>query len=135
MAAPQPVPDVARRSPVWQSLAELYLDTELQEYDLRRLAATFAASGFSWAQIQRINYDEVAPALLANLFGVTGEWAGWAPGWLHEQLSARYIGTRHRLLGSVRLWEWWVDRHTKEVLTQAARYVPGGLEQLGQKQP
>jgi len=111
-----PVPDPARRHPVWVALAELYLDTEPQEADLRRIAAACAASGFSWAELKQINYDEVAPALWFNLHQVAGVWGAWDEEWLLARLTACYTGTRHRLLGFERWWRWRVDFYTADCL-------------------
>jgi hypothetical protein len=123
------VPDDARRHPVWLALADLYLDTELGDEWLRQIAHVVAASGYSWAEIRRINYDEVAPALLRNLYGMAGEWAGWDADWLRQHLATRYTGPRHRLWGSARLWEWWVDRYTKAPLAQVRELKESGLPQ------
>jgi hypothetical protein len=65
--------DLARRQTVWLALSELYLDTELGEADFRLLAEAFAASGFEWAEVRQINYDEVAPVLWQNILSATGE--------------------------------------------------------------
>lgn len=119
-----PVPAAGQRQPVWLALSELYLDTELEEADFRRLALALAASGFSWHDIKLINYDEVAPVLWQNLLSVAGEWAGWDEASLVASLSERYTGTRHRCLGSRRLWVRLVDYFTADWLAQIATYVP-----------
>lgn len=116
------VPEPARRWPVWQALAELYLDTELQPYELRNIAEICAASGFSWLEIKQINYDEVAPALWVNLHIVAGEWAGWDAEWLRARLTACYTGTRHRMLGFERLWRRRVDFYTNDYLVEIEKY-------------
>lgn len=115
-----PVPDPARRHPVWLALADLYLDTELDEFSLRHIAAILAASGFSWAEIQQINYDEVAPALWFNVQDIAGEWAGWDEEWVVERITECYTGTEHTTLGLARLWRKQVDVHTARLLSQIA---------------
>ena len=123
MKSRPPVPEPARRHPVWVALAEMYLDTELQETDLRRIAAVCAASGFSWDEIKQINYDEVAPALWPNLHVVAGEWAYWEREWLLARLTAHYTGTRHRMLGFESLWRRRVEFYTGDYLAELAAYL------------
>ena len=118
------VPEPARRRPVWVALAALYLDTELQEDELQRIATVLAASAFAWDEARQINYDEVAPALWPNLLSVAGEWAGWDEEWLVARLTAHYTGTRHRLLGSERLWQRQVDFYTADYLARIAAFLP-----------
>lgn len=120
----QPVPEPLRRYPVWLALAELYLDTELDEQSLRRIAAVAAASGFTWAEIQHINYHEVAPALWFNVQDMAGEWAGWDEKWVVERISACYTGAVHRTVGSAGLWRKRVDYHTGKDLAKIASYLP-----------
>ena len=117
------VPEPARRHPVWIALAELYLDTGLGDDDLRRIAVVCATSGFSWAEIRQINYDEVAPALWPNLHSVAGEWAGWDETELLARLSAHYTGTRHQMVGFESLWRQRVDSYTNDYLIKIAAYL------------
>ena len=124
MSAPVLIPELARRRPVWLALGELYLDTELQAADFQRIAAVCAASGFSWAEIQAINYNEVAPTLFSNLQSVAGEWAGWDEEWVIAQISSHYSPKPHNRLGSTRLWQRMVDFYTKRPLAAIAAYLP-----------
>lgn len=119
-----PVPAAEQRQPVWLALSELYLDTELEEADFRRLALVLAASGFSWHDIKLINYDEVAPVLWQNLLSMAGEWAGWDKASLVANINEHYTGTHHRFLGSRRLWVRLVDYFTADWLAQIATYLP-----------
>lgn len=73
--------------PVRLALSELFLDTQLQEDDLRRLARTLAASGSSLSELERILWAEVAPVVGWNLFSVAGVWDGFDPVWLEERVS------------------------------------------------
>ena len=118
MSQRPPVPEPARRWPVWLALADMYLDTELQPDELRHIAEVCVASGFSWLEIKQLNYDEVAPALWPNLQSVAGEWAGWDEAWLRARLTASYTGTRHRMLGFESLWRRRVDFYTGDYLTE-----------------
>lgn len=69
--------ELARREPVWLTLSEFYLDTELQPADFRRIRAVFDQSGYSVQEIRWINYEEVGPVLYGNLLSTAGEWAGF----------------------------------------------------------
>ena len=70
--------EVAGRLPVWHALADLFLDTELEPADDRRIAATLRASGLPPGALRTILEEEVAPAFAFNLLAVAGEWAGWS---------------------------------------------------------
>lgn len=81
--------ELARREPVWLALSELWLDTELDEADLARLAEVARASGYPRAELRRIHVHEVAPVVGANLRSVAGVWDGFDPDWLREQCRHR----------------------------------------------
>lgn len=74
---PMNAAELARREPVWLTLSEFYLDTELQPADFRRIRAVFDQSGYSVQEIRWINYEEVGPVLYGNLLSTAGEWAGF----------------------------------------------------------
>lgn len=67
------------RAPVWLAISEFYLDTELQEDDLERLALVFAQSPYDLDELRAIERFEVAPVLWGNLIDVAGEWEPWDP--------------------------------------------------------
>jgi hypothetical protein len=119
-----PVPDPARRHPVWLALADLYLDTELGAHSLRHIANVMAASGYTWAQIRQINYDEVAPALWFNVEDIAGEWAGWDEKWVIERITECYTGSERTTLGLASLWRKQVDFYTAKALAQIAALLP-----------
>jgi hypothetical protein len=81
--------DLERRRPVWSALSELYLDTELDDRDHERIAAVLIDSGYSTGQLEEILYRELHPVLHMNLLSVAGEWAGFDPGSLEEQILRR----------------------------------------------
>ena len=76
-----------RKLPVWQALSELFLDTELQVEDYRRIARTLAASGYGERALRRILDEEVAPAFAINMLSVAGEWAGWSDAEVRERVE------------------------------------------------
>ena len=75
--------------PVWIALSELFLDTQLREKDLDRIAAVLAASAYSEERLEEILRFEVTPVLKCNLMSVAGEWAECNEEWLREKLIPR----------------------------------------------
>ncbi|WP_454877249.1 DUF7079 family protein [Sphingomonas cannabina] len=77
----------SRRLPVWSSLSDLFLDTDvslLRDTNARVLAD----SPYTINQIERIFLDEVTPACSFNLSAVAGEWSGFDEQWLAERIIA-----------------------------------------------
>jgi hypothetical protein len=97
--------DLERRRPVWNVLSELYLDTELDDRDHERIAAVLVASRYSAGQLEEILYRELHPVLHWNLLSVAGEWAGFDPDWLEEQILRR---SRRRWRFAVIAGKWMV---------------------------
>jgi len=95
--------DLLARSPVWEALADLWLDTELADYQFDHIARVIVASPYSLEELMTIHDEEVAPALSANLLSVAGEWAGFDSAWLNER--CRHFATHHRSLWHrARVW-------------------------------
>jgi hypothetical protein len=65
--------EIARRAPVWTVLSNLFLDTELQEYDFTYIVDQLHDSGYTMIQLQAILKEEVAPVFYSNLGTVAGE--------------------------------------------------------------
>ena len=74
-----------RRKPVWTAFSEFWLDTELMEDDLHRIAHVAVVSGYSVTELRNIYLYEVAPVVGRNLLNVAGEWAGFSDDWLHTE--------------------------------------------------
>ncbi len=74
--------DENRELTLWRALSDLFLDTELQNDDYafiaRRLNSTSLPSEF----IHQFLHRKVAPALMPNLWSMTGEWAGFSDKYL-----------------------------------------------------
>ena len=81
--------EIERRKPVWAALSDLWLDTELTEDDLQRIAEVMKRSGYSVPQLRDIYLFEVAPVVFPNLLTVAGEWAGFNEGWLFAEATKR----------------------------------------------
>lgn len=78
--------DLERRRPVWTALSELYLDTELDDSDHRRIARVLDGCGYTHGQLEEILYRELHPTLHANLLNVAGEWALFDAEWLEQEI-------------------------------------------------
>jgi hypothetical protein len=67
-------------------MSDMFLDTELDEADFNRIAATLAASPYSLDELDDILWAEVYPACYGNLLLSAGEWAGFDPAWLESRI-------------------------------------------------
>ncbi|WP_215438332.1 DUF7079 family protein [Zobellia russellii] len=88
--------ELEQRFPVWNSISELYLDTELQDYNYDTITRTFINSGFSLEELKAIDRHEVFPVLKANLLNIFGEWRGFDEQWLNEECTKRYLKRENR---------------------------------------
>ncbi len=87
--------DLKLRKPVWSSLSQLWLDTELEEGDLNRIAKAMFESGYSIEVLRGIYEIEVAPIVYTNLLSPAGEWAGFDDEWLHEKIISSLNSKKH----------------------------------------
>ncbi|WP_424950550.1 DUF7079 family protein [Deinococcus sp.] len=85
---PWTAPELAQRREVWDTLSDLYLDTDTRP-DLPRMARVLAESGLSEAELNTIWRQEVTPALVHNLSVPTGEWAYFPLEWLERRIVRR----------------------------------------------
>ncbi|MBC8082245.1 MAG: hypothetical protein H7Z21_03475 [Hymenobacter sp.] len=111
----------AQRTPVWLALSELYLDTELLDADYKRIALVLREAGLNWAEAEAINTNEVAPVVIHNLLSVAGEWSGFDEEWLVTSIMR--CNKPPKLLGSRRLWWYFVRRMLKSSLVQLQPYT------------
>lgn len=81
---------ILERMPVWNALAEFFLDTELSAADLKRIASVLARSKYTEEELHEILRHEVYPACSPNLTQPAGEWAGWDEDWIREVVAPRY---------------------------------------------
>jgi hypothetical protein len=84
-----PEQDLERRRPVWEALADLFLDTELDDRDYRHIADRIVASGYTPAEVHSILWDEVFAAVEINLRQPAGECWGVDADWLQERILNR----------------------------------------------
>jgi hypothetical protein len=78
--------DLRRRRPVWEALADLFLDRDLDESEYRFIASQVLTSGYSPSEIQTILWEEVFPVVAYNLDSVAGVWMGFPADWLEERI-------------------------------------------------
>lgn len=97
------------RRPIWDTLGDLYLDTDTRP-DLPRMARVLTESGLSEAELNTIWEQEVTPALVHNLSVPMGEWAYFDLNWLEKRIvrRQRYMQQAHiqRLLRWPLLTRW-----------------------------
>lgn len=92
--------EIRERLPVWDAIADLFLDTALDDRDRERIARVLARSPFSADALEAIYRYEVAPVVHGNLKIVAGAWAGFGEAWLGERIPA-YLARAGRLS------RWW----------------------------
>jgi hypothetical protein len=95
--------DLRSRVPVWEALADFWLDTELADLEFDYIARVIAASPYSIDEVRAIHDYEVAPAVSGNLACVAGEWAGFDKEWLEEKCRT-YAGLRQSRWHRARIW-------------------------------
>lgn len=113
-----PPEELERRRPLWQALADLFLDIELQDYNYEYVAKRVAESGYSLPLVGAILWDEVFPVVEWNLRHPAGEWTPFNLDWLEKQIrnteSKESAATQPGTAAIVR--EAWVE---------VCRYLPG----------
>ena len=69
---------LAKRKPLWIALSDLFLDTELQDSSLKRIAKTMKNSNYSLDEMTLILQSEVFPVCIGNLHVIPGGvWTGF----------------------------------------------------------
>lgn len=96
--------DIGRRKPVWEALAELWLDTDLTEEDLNWMVRVLRSSGYSIDEIRDIYLFEVAPVIHNLLFSQNVVWSTYQSHVLFEKII-HYCQRPHRISHFfIRLW-------------------------------
>ena len=105
MTIPFSSKDIARRSPVWVAMSELFLDTSLTKQELSQITEAIRTAGFTADEAEGILLDEVAPIFGWNLLSVAGEWLPWDETVVAELVLER-LSKRNRLrfLSRPRRW-------------------------------
>lgn len=106
--------EIARRRPVWTALAELFLDTDSQDFDRRHIADRLRTSGYTLKELQEIFDGEVAPVFHVNLTSVAGEWQPWDADFVQDHVLA-YLNRRPSLAERCLPTAWLRRRRTARV--------------------
>jgi hypothetical protein len=80
-----PEQDEEDRRPIWDTLQMFWIDTDPEDF-LRSSAEICARSKYSISEIEAIYWNEVRPAVGANLYSVAGGRAGFESGWLSKRI-------------------------------------------------
>ena len=79
--------DAAAREPIWDQMQMFFMDTELTETELDRMAGACAESKYSLEELREILFLEIFPAVRFNFFALPGgEWSGFAMEWLRPRI-------------------------------------------------
>jgi hypothetical protein len=77
------------RKPIWNALSEFYLDTELDDDSIAKIAGIILESPYSMEEVKQINKYEVYPILQWNLLSTAGEWDYFDSEWLEGRIAKR----------------------------------------------
>lgn len=119
---------IHRRRPLWLALSELWLDTELSDADLERIARAMADSGLAIEELRHIYLVEVAPVVSSNLLVVAGKWAGFDEAWLCARIVRNLRDRPHRTRSrawfplSRRAMLYATERHWKTLVELVGRF-------------
>ena len=108
-----PLEELEHRRPLWEALADLFLDTVLDEADFRSIARRIVESGYSPEEIQKILWEEVFPACEINARHPAGEHIGFDVDWIQERILQS--GFKHSVLSQPRTARH-IGRHWGELL-------------------
>lgn len=108
------------RLPIWRTLSELFLDTELDEKTFKYIAAELEKSGVSTQEAERILWNEVFPVLESNLTSVAGVWDGWSDEWLIKHIKETH--ENNTIQGNASVVE-----EIKRCWTEVLKYLPKDL--------
>ncbi|NOS70810.1 MAG: hypothetical protein HOP33_12870 [Verrucomicrobia bacterium] len=81
---------IKERLPIWKALSEFFLDTELQQENLERIARILAASDHSEDELENILICEVCRGCRINALLPAGEWVSFDEDWLVERIGPYY---------------------------------------------
>lgn len=94
-----PENDIADRTPIWDALQMLYMDTDVTlDYD--RIVDTCRSSKYSVDDIEAILFNEVMPAVRFNFMFPIPEWCGFEVEWLKSRVLKKHrFGKRRPIWG------------------------------------
>ena len=85
-----PKQDIADRTPVWGSMQDLFMDTDVSlSYDF--IAERCAESKYSLQELEDILFNEVLPAMKFNMLDISApEWAGFKTDWVVQRVLEKH---------------------------------------------
>lgn len=94
-----PKDDIEDRTPVWDALQDLFMDTDVT-LSYEGIVRVCTASKYSINELEAILYNEVLPAVRFNMFLFPApEWAGFEINWLVNRILKKHrFGKRRPLL-------------------------------------
>ena len=108
------------RKPLWIALSDLFLDTELKEYNHAHIATAMYESGYSFAEIEDILMLEIFPVCIPNMHSVAGEWAGFHEDWVIKMIIKSKRPNRYRQWVNRRSF-WMIKDDWEKVVTAYRR--------------
>ena len=103
------------RKPLCVALSDLFLDTELQDYNHVYIAKAMKNSAYTLDEINDVLMLEVFPVCIANLYSVAGEWAGFDESWLCDTIIAAKRPNRIRRWMNQRSF-WMIEENWQKVI-------------------
>ena len=95
MSMQAPDKDLENRKPIWFTFQWLFCDIDPVDY-YNQIIKVCSASGYKIEELEEILFNEVLPALRANLTGVAGVWTGFDDDWLIERVLERHRFNKRR---------------------------------------
>jgi hypothetical protein len=92
-----PQADLHQRRPVWDALATLFLDTQLDAADFAFVATVLARSPYTDAELAAIYHAEVEPVCRVNIGMMAGYWSGFPDGWIEERIFSQGLDAARAL--------------------------------------
>ena len=84
------------REQLWIAMSDLWLDQDLEEYQLQSIANVMRGSDLDEQELDDVFALELAPFLGANHLATIGVWDSFDQQWVCEQAQIRYTKYRWR---------------------------------------
>ncbi len=97
--------DIENRRHIWVALSDLYIDNELQPFEIQSIAKVFKASSFTLDEIHDINRQDVFPVLKHNLLTVAGIWTGFEEEELIKAIVNHKSSLLSKFLDKIMFWK------------------------------
>ena len=86
----RPEKDIGDRTPVWDCLQDLYMDTDVT-LSYGYISKICGESKYSIEELEKILFQEVLPALKFNMFDLPApEWSGFQTEWVVERVLKKH---------------------------------------------